>query len=68
MTEGAVVAKKSGPRAIGAWRDWWCTLVAFHPPPNLPPWKGGGMNWGRGVGVGWVGSCLRRNDEKGAQE
>ena len=26
------------------------------------------MNWGRGVGVGWVGSCLRRNDEMGAQE
>ena len=26
------------------------------------------MNWGRGWVLGWVGSCLRRNDGKGAQE
>ena len=24
------------------------------------------MNWGRGRVVGWVGSCLRRNDGGGA--
>ena len=23
-------------------RDWWCQLVAFHPPPNLPPERGEG--------------------------
>ena len=39
-----------------------------------PPWKGGGMNWGRGVWVGVggaAGSCLRRNDgesDRGVEE
>ena len=34
--------------AIGARYGRWRCLVASHPPPNLPPWKGGGMNWGGG--------------------
>ena len=41
--------------------DWWCWLAAFHPPPNLPPERGegpeggGGMNWGKGEGLGASG-------------
>ena len=36
-------------------------LGASHPPPNLPPKRGGGMNWGRdeGRGVRCVGTAGR---------
>ena len=38
--------------AIEVWDGRWWRLGASHPPPNLPPKKGGGMNWGRGEGWG----------------
>ena len=28
-------------------------LAAFHPPPNLLPERGEGLNWGRGWLLGW---------------
>ena len=42
-------------------------VVASHPPPNLPPSRGEGLNWGwvgagvgLGSGEGWIGEALSR--------
>ena len=41
--------------------DRWWTIGASHPPPNLPPKRGEGLNWGRGEGdVVRVGFWPRR--------
>ena len=70
--EGAVWT--SGARRDRGGHDRWRPLVASHPPPN-PPLEGGRDELGKG---GWVlvrrdaraayrvGSCLRRNDGRGA--
>ena len=56
---GCVVGDSWGMGAggvSGAWR-W---LGASHPPPNLPPGRGEGLNWGGGgMGVsGILGGCV----------
>ena len=38
----------------GQGRWWW--LVASHPPPNLPPGRGEGLNWGGGL-AGAIRAC-----------
>ena len=38
----------------------WCST-----PHLTSPLEGGRDELGKGVGVGWVGSCLRRNDGEG---
>ena len=52
--QGAARSRRARPVACA--RD-------SHPPPNLPPGRGGGMNWGRGgrvvVGVGWAAGAAR---------
>ena len=47
--EGCVLAARAGIR-------WW--LGASHPPPNLPPGRGEGLNW-RGMDWGWGALLLR---------
>ncbi len=45
-------------RETGVLKCRWRSRVASHPPPNLPPGRGGGMNWGGGgCGGGWVPAC-----------
>ena len=31
---------------LGVWKGWWGWIGASHPPPNLPPGRGEGLNWG----------------------
>ena len=35
-----------------AHNERWCPIGASHPPPNLPPGRGEGLNWGRGGRAG----------------
>ena len=42
LCDGSTVGESWGSWTIGVRRDWCCRLVAFHPPPNLPPGRGEG--------------------------
>ena len=56
MDKGAAWARG----CAGDWggRGGWRWLVASHPPPDLPPGRGEGLNWGGGIELG-------RRDELG---
>ena len=55
-----VIPAQAGAADCGPDRqlDRWRTIGASHPPPNLPPKRGEGLNWGRG-GWGRVGWEVR---------
>ena len=55
VTERAVgVTERMRRGRSGTRHDLVRWLAAFHPPPH--PWKGGGMNWGKGGW--WLGGGL----------